>query len=142
MFSSLKFGSVSLPILLAALSASHMLPSEPGVMPNGSAPDVGTLNSWTDPDVVTWATLSPANSVAYRVPSGPGARPYGSAPLVGRANGAGTVPAVVMRLTVSVPMLVNHKLRSDPGAIAYGWLMAAGNSVTVPVVVISATWLA
>ncbi len=88
---------------------------------------------------MTWATL-PANSVAHSFSVRAGARPYGWAPLVGSANVPVTAPAVVMRLTLSLPMLV-----SAPGRgriLAVGWPRPAGNSLNDPAVLTSATWLA
>ena len=67
-----------IPILLPASSVNQRLPSEPAVIPSGSEPAVGIVNS-----VMTWVVgliipiLPVRISVNQRLPSGPAAIPWG-----------------------------------------------------------------
>src|SRR5579863_5653205 len=111
-------GGPMVPMLFPAISANHMFPSDPGVMPNGWLFPVGIGDSVIEPDVVIWAMLLPSNSVAQRFLSGPGAMPNGSPGDEGMENVPVTDPEVFILPTALPAASVNHRFPSDPGAIA------------------------
>jgi hypothetical protein len=69
------------PILLPAYSVNQMLPSGPGVIPNGSDPLLGIVY-WVRarPGVILPIVDPPAS---HRLPSGPSATPWTAWPAVG-----------------------------------------------------------
>src|SRR5262249_36258991 len=123
-------------ILLLPLSANHMLPSGPVVMPDGRLVGVGMGISVIAPPVVIWPILFPANSPKYKLPSGPAVISRGRLSVVETAN------SVIVPLIVIWPMLfpvnsVNQRLPSGPAVMPNGPLEAVRpveNSVIVGVV--------
>ena len=73
-------GGVKCPSLSPDCSVNHRSPSEPVVMPQGSALGVGMGYSVIVPAIVIRPTLLPTNSVNHRLPSGPAVMPKGMAP--------------------------------------------------------------
>src|SRR5947209_6088881 len=126
------------------LSANHMFPSGPAVMPVAKAPKVMVANSVTIPAGVIRPmreTLSPPPlSVNHMFPSGPLAIPFGpEAGVMPLANSVITPAGVTRPIRLALPS-VNQRLPSGPAAIlpthALPPVIPLANSVTAPLGVI------
>src|SRR3954471_4298116 len=114
----LPFG-VMRPTRLAAGSTYQRLLSGPTAMSLGS-PAVGTGNSVTSPDFVTFAIAPAPPAIAtHRFPSGPVTIPRGLPVGNPAVNSVITAPGVT-RPTVLVESSVNQRFPSGPGATPHG----------------------
>ena len=106
-------------------------------MPDGVAPEVGSGNSVTVPDVVIRPRSLPVEVVNQRLSSGPVTTSLGRTPQQGPRENSAKTPAVEMRPILLLPASANQRLPSGPAVIPQGVASDVGmvNSVIEPVVV-------
>src|SRR5260370_19602881 len=99
-------------------SVNHTLPSGPGGMAYGRAPE-GMPNSVTAPIGVMRAMLRASCSVNQMLPSGPAVMARGRLASVGIGYSV-IIPAGVMRPILFAVVSVNHRLPSGPAVMSDG----------------------